>query len=474
MAAFRPSDLWSWRGTVGRGKYAAVGLVLFAVKHNLDRLIAYSYSRRWSLANYWFFEVTGGVEEVAQFDARLYAVMVAAALPFVWVGVVMTIKRLRDAALPLWFVVFFFAPFLNLFFFLLLAVVPSRAVAAGERRTAGPAARAQTALGRVIPDHPLGSAALSLLVVVPLSIAATLFSVRALAGYGWGLFVGLPFFLGLVSVLLYSFHRPRTLEGCVAVSLLSVALVAAALVAFAVEGVICVAMAAPLAAVLAVAGGLVGFVLQRRDTDPERDVSLNLRVCALAALALPGLMLAEHSLKLESPLYEVKTSVAVNAPPEVVWRNLVEFAELPPADDALFRAGVAYPVRAEIVGRSAGAVRYCVFSTGAFVEPIEVWDEPRLLRFRVTAQPPSMTELSPYANLRPPHLEHYLSSRRGQFRLTPLADGRTLLEGTTWYENRFWPGAYWRLWSDAIIHRIHRRVLDHIRNLSEHQGRPSD
>ena len=81
-----------------------------------------------------------------------------------------------------------------------------------------------------------------------------------------------------------------------------------------------------------------------------------------------------------------------------------------------------------------------------------------------------MTELSPHDNLRPPHLENYLSSRRGRFRLTPLADGRTLLEGTTWYENRFWPGAYWRLWSDAIIHRIHRRVLDRIRNLSEHQS----
>jgi uncharacterized membrane protein YhaH (DUF805 family) len=470
MSAFRPSDLWSWRGTVGRGKYAAAGLVLFALKHNLDRLIAFSYNRRWSLINYWLFEVPGGVEGVAQSNPRLYASMVAAALPFVWVGVVMTIRRLRDAGLPPWLVVFFFAPFLNLFFFLLLAVVPSRAVAAGGRGPGGFGARLNSALGRIIPDHPLGSAALSLLVAVPLAVAATLYSVRALEGYGWGLFVGLPFFLGLLSVLLYGFHRPRTLASCVAVSLLSVALVAAALVAFAVEGLICVVMAAPLAAVLALAGGLVGFVLQRRDIDAERDVILNLRVCALAALALPGLMSAEHWLKLESPLYEVKTSVAVNAPPGVVWRNLVEFAELPPANDALFRAGVAYPVSARVVGRGAGAVRYCVFSTGAFVEPIEVWDEPRLLRFAVTAQPPSMTELSPYEDLRPPHLENYLSSRRGQFRLTPLAGGRTLLEGTTWYENRFWPGAYWRLWSDAIIHRIHRRVLDHIRNLSEHQG----
>ena len=44
---------------------------------------------------------------------------------------------------------------------------------------------------------------------------------------------------------------------------------------------------------------------------------------------------------------------------------------------------------------------------------------------------------------------------------------RTRLEGTTWYTNRMWPSAYWKLWSDEVIHRIHLRVLDHIRERSE-------
>jgi len=30
-----------------------------------------------------------------------------------------------------------------------------------------------------------------------------------------------------------------------------------------------------------------------------------------------------------------------------------------------------------------------------------------------------------------------------------------------------WPGAYWRLWSGAIVHRIHARVLEHLRDLAE-------
>jgi len=35
------------------------------------------------------------------------------------------------------------------------------------------------------------------------------------------------------------------------------------------------------------------------------------------------------------------------------------------------------------------------FFNGPFVEPIEVWDEPQLLRFGVTANPAPLNELSP-------------------------------------------------------------------------------
>jgi hypothetical protein len=46
-------------------------------------------------------------------------------------------------------------------------------------------------------------------------------------------------------------------------------------------------------------------------------------------------------------------------------------------------------------GRSIqGGVRYCVFSTGTFEEPIAVSDPPSLLRFDVSSNPPPMRELS--------------------------------------------------------------------------------
>jgi hypothetical protein len=60
-----------------------------------------------------------------------------------------------------------------------------------------------------------------------------------------------------------------------------------------------------------------------------------------------------------------------------------------------------------------------------------------------------------------------LNSRRGQFELIPWADGRVLLRGATWYTHALWPGAYWKLYSDAIIHKIHMRVLEHIKAEAE-------
>jgi hypothetical protein len=60
-----------------------------------------------------------------------------------------------------------------------------------------------------------------------------------------------------------------------------------------------------------------------------------------------------------------------------------------------------------------------------------------------------------------------LRSRRGEFRLIRRQDGGTHLEGRTWYTLSAAPAFYWCVWSDAIIHRIHRRVLAHVKRLSE-------
>ena len=174
----------------------------------------------------------------------------------------------------------------------------------------------------------------------------------------------------------------------------------------------------------------------------------------------------EKAVEPEAPLFAVRSETVVDTPPETVWLHVVSFSELPPPEDWLFKAGVACPTHAEIEGKGVGAIRRCFFTTGAFVEPITIWDEPRVLAFEVTEQPPPMKELSPY-DIHPPHLDGHLQSERGEFRLIPLPNGKTRLVGTTWYRHNMWPASYWQAWSDFLIHRIHARVLRHIKKLAE-------
>ncbi|HJP60493.1 MAG TPA: hypothetical protein VJ865_10850, partial [Gemmatimonadaceae bacterium] len=127
---------------------------------------------------------------------------------------------------------------------------------------------------------------------------------------------------------------------------------------------------------------------------------------------------------------------------------------------------IAFPVAATIDGAGVGAVRRCEFSTGAFVEPITVWDEPRRLAFDVISQPPAMRELSPYSKVYAPHLNGFFRSARGEFRLVPTDSG-TRLEGHTWYSVNIHPQSYWRALSEALLHRIHQRVLDQVKREAE-------
>jgi len=459
----RLAYLFRWDGTVDRGPYLAIGLLGFALKHNLDRFLAtFVFHRPWELFNYWIPPTKAlRLRELPREDAFFLAAMLGLALPFIWVGVALTARRLRAVRLPTWLVALFFLPVANLVFFLVLSVLPSRPEAAPPAlpRTR----RFQAFLDRVIPDDPVGSSVMALLITLPLGVGATLLSTSVFVTYGWSLFVGLPFVLGLAAALLHGYHGSRSYGSCLAVSWLSILFTGVILFALAVEGLICIVMAAPMGVVLAAAGGSVGYLIQSRPWSQGEVPSAFL----VLTLVTPGLMGAEALERPQPPLFAVRTTIEVQTAPEVVWQRVVSFTELPEPDDWFFRLGIAYPMRAEITGRGVGAVRQCVFSTGTFVEPIEIWDAPRRLKFSVTSNPAPMQEWTPYRTIAPAHLDGFLVSRGGEFLLVPLPTGHTRIEATTWYHHHMWPAAYWRLWSDAIIHRIHTRVLRHVKHLAE-------
>lgn len=282
------------------------------------------------------------------------------------------------------------------------------------------------------------------------------FTVQQAEIYGWSLFAVLPVLVGLLSAFLLSFRRQVSLWAAYGAGVASLVLIGILMLTLAFEGLICLAMAFPLALLLALPGTLLGRWLgSTAQGKPQAALP------AVLVLAFPLLVAFEQSTTPEAPLRAVTTRVTVAAPIAEAWRTVIAFPQITAPPTGVFRLGIAYPLAARIEGSGVGALRYCEFSTGPFVEPITTWQEPTLLAFDVRSAPAPMQELSPYGALDVPHLHGFLRSEKGQFRLEP-ASGGTVIEGTTWYRHELSPQWYWGPISDYLIHRIHERVLHHI------------
>lgn len=279
--------------------------------------------------------------------------------------------------------------------------------------------------------------------------------------YGFGLFVWLPLVLGATSTLILAQKNSVPRKQLRNNAYLTLIVFCLGFLAFAWEGVICLVMAAPIGFVFTYFGFLIGFHFSKSTLKGQTPTAI-----ILLMLSSPSLMAFEDTIKETDNLRSVVTTIEINATPDKVWKNVVSFPQLKEPTEFIFKTGIAYPINATIAGQGVGAIRHCNFSTGSFVEPITVWDEPKLLKFSVDEQPEPMKEISLY-DVHPNHLHGYWVSKQGQFKLTALPNGHTLLEGTTWYVNKIKPGFYWTLWSDNIVHKIHDRVLEHIKTQAE-------
>ena len=453
-------ELFGWQGRVRRGTYALVGFVGLAIKHNLDRYIALQFGEKWAVWSYWSpIERLSGPGVFGSNNEKFLLALFVTAIPFIWIGLTMTVKRLRDAGQPTWLAVMFFAPVVNLIFLAILALYPS---AESESKTQ---AESGARVSPFWPRSKWGSAALAVAISAILGVLGAWVAIAGLGAYGLSLFLALPFAMGYVSVWIHTRAHPRSYVNVLALVSLSVLLAAAGILAIAIEGAVCLVMAAPIAWLLALLGGSLAYVIH---TEPGIRPAQTAPFGAVL-LALPLLMGLEHAAPPAVPRFQVHTGIDIAAPPEVVWKHIIAFPPLAKPDEMLFRfGGIAYPIEARIKGEGLTADRECRFSTGSFKEPILAWEENKHFAFGVADEPMLMTETSPYGQIHVRHLEDRdFQPERADFVLTPLPNGGTRLEGTTTYQNKMWPGEYWRLYTDAIVHTIHRRVFEHVKQLSE-------
>lgn len=472
------APLWRvWFGLsdeVPRGIYAVSGFLLMLLKYTAEALATFVSTGRvltpleftlfwakhvpkpWAIVSR---PVTEHVDTLAYTPGWLGWIILAWTLPFIWVAFSMSLRRAANAGATPWIGALVLVPLVNIVVMLILAAAPTK------RGSTWNMARTPS---EPPPDAPRRASRgiLAALAGVLLGLASLGIGVYGWNEYGVTLFFGAPVLMGCLTGFIYNYRSPQSWGGTLGISMLMITVTGACLLAFALEGIICLLMAAPLVMPLAFFGALLGkAVACATHTSMPQTVGM--------LLILPVMAGVEGGQPAQIPEHVVTSSVEIDAPPEAVWKYVVAFPDLAEPEDWFFRVGIACPMRARIEGQGVGAIRYCEFTTGSFVEPITAWDEPRHLAFDVTNQPDPMRELSPYRHVHPPHLEDAsLKSRRGEFRLVALPGGRTRLEGSTWYTFDMYPQDYWTLWSDLSIHKIHDRVLNHIKQLAEAETSP--
>ena len=435
---------------LSRQQYILTGLGLMLLKYAVDAaLITISTNFVWTPVDYVLSLANLSGSKAITFSPALSVTLLVWTLPFLWAGVLLSVRRAKDAGLPGWIVVAFFIPLLNYLLMFALAIWPTAPPRAPTESVddSGPPRREAKTWGLLAG---IGAGVVT-------GFASVGLGVLLIKSYGVAIFLMTPFLIGAVSAFVTRRINPSA--GLpIPLVIYTMGVIAALSVLIAFEGVVCVFMALPLAVPIGFLGGIVGH-----------NLAANRESRGMTAMLLLLVPAGHGADVLIQPIQEreVLSSVEIAAAPEQVWRHVVSFEEIRTPPAWYFRMGLAYPLRARIEGKGAGAVRHCEFTTGAFTEPITVWDEPRRLAFDVVSQPAPLQEWSPYREVYAPHIKWFFRTTKGEFRLVELPGGRTRLEGRTWYSLAMHPQAYWTVFGDVIIHRIHHRVLAHIKAETE-------
>lgn len=225
------------------------------------------------------------------------------------------------------------------------------------------------------------------------------------------------------------------------------------------EGVICIAMLAPLWWLMGLAG--VYLVWLRRPREPAADV-LKDTFRAEALLVVPLLALwIESTMPLPVAEHRVASSIIVDASPAALWPMLQSIPAVS-RDEGRWTAThnllqLPRPLDARLAGSGVGAVRHGQWQGGIrFQEVVTRWEPERAIHWRFHFPDRSLSN----------RVDRHLSAtgphswvERGGYDIAVLPDGRTRV--TLWTEYRIATHAngYAALWGEWLLGDIQNNIL---------------
>ena len=441
---------FSFQGRMGRIPYALGSLATFFSQHLVVWAVARTTRMTLQLDAVFWIAPLRVLATQSFVPAALLILAFAYFLIVAWLLAVLAFRRAADANLNEALAAAAMAPTVQIPVILYLMIAPPR-----EAGAAAP----------VFPrdDRHYAPAAIGVVAGIGLTLAAVAISTLVFGVYGYGLFVVSPFVIGATTG--YFANRKadigagRTMRLVIAATLLG----GVALVLVALEGLICIVLASPLAGGIALVGGMLGRGIALTG---KRSASQIVPGFAL----LPVVFALEHLFAVPTH-FDTQQAITVNARPEVVWNAILHMDAIDEPLALPFRFGVAYPIRGDVLGEGVGAVRHGEFSTGVAVERVTEWEANRKLAFVVETDIPAMREMSPYEHVHAPHVVGYFTTSLTSFELVRHGDAGVEVVLRTSHEIRLDPILYWMPMARWMVVANNARVLAHIRNQAERSQR---
>ncbi|MBT1690438.1 hypothetical protein [Dawidia soli] len=285
--------------------------------------------------------------------------------------------------------------------------------------------------------------------VVAFALAYLLMNLNEAGGIviSWAEFILVPIGMGVIAMRFWR-RKQQRLSARLPLVVLNTVIAIMLSAFFMGEGVICLVIVSPLLLGFMFVGVLIGHYIFHDDK----------KMLRVSTIFLYAILFFVDVFSFHGHANMVSDEMIIHAPPSVVWKYVAAHpVNTREPDYWLFSMGLPCPVQSTVSGHAVGDERKCIFSNGATFDEVIVQSvQDSVFTFDIVKQPED------------PEIIGHINIERGQFILTRRADGSTLLTGNSWYTLKVYPAWYYDLWAVDITRQVHIRVMDHIKQLAEH------
>jgi hypothetical protein len=271
----------------------------------------------------------------------------------------------------------------------------------------------------------------------------------------------MPAGVGAISVYLASYSERLSAWKAFTLPFLPALLLYGALLAFNIEAVICLFMAAPLYLLVAGIGGLIMYGILKAG-EQNRTISVSILLIMVAMPYLVGPL--EKRGAPPDLIRTVETQITVNADKQTVWNNIIRVPRITNQYPSLFQViGIPRPLQATLSGEGEGAIRHGIFEHDlVFVERISQWQPGEAVAFDIAVDQskPLPSPLNQIGG-------KYFAILGAAYRIEPMSEGQIILHLTSTYRLTTPINFYGSFWTDLIMRDFQNYVLQAVRRRAE-------